>query len=174
MHVLPKPLAVCLSILYHKDREIWCAAVHGVIKSRTRLSDWTTTNNQLLLVYAIGAEITWIKEIHREPQNHLILANRFNFSHIKPQIEALFLDWFFFSLASELLNRNANEQCNNQKKGGKRKGRELTEENNLWGKRLAIIWWEWLTQIHKLVTYSCICYLYFVFIRLFKKWAQTF
>ena len=26
-----------------KDREIWHAAVHGVTKSRTQLSDWTTT-----------------------------------------------------------------------------------------------------------------------------------
>ena len=26
-----------------KDREAWCAAVHGVEKSRTWLSDWTTT-----------------------------------------------------------------------------------------------------------------------------------
>ena len=25
-----------------KDREAWCAAVHGASKSRTRLSDWTT------------------------------------------------------------------------------------------------------------------------------------
>ena len=25
-----------------KDREAWCAAVHGVLKSWTRLSDWTT------------------------------------------------------------------------------------------------------------------------------------
>ena len=27
-----------------KDREAWHAAVHGVAKSRTRLSNWTTTN----------------------------------------------------------------------------------------------------------------------------------
>ena len=26
------------------DRETWCAAVHGVTKSRTRLSDWTELN----------------------------------------------------------------------------------------------------------------------------------
>ena len=29
-----------------KDREAWRAAVHGVAKSRTRLSDWTTTTNE--------------------------------------------------------------------------------------------------------------------------------
>ena len=26
------------------DRETWCAAVHGVEKSRTRLSDWSELN----------------------------------------------------------------------------------------------------------------------------------
>jgi len=29
-----------------KDREVWLAAGHGVTKSRTRLSDWTTTPSQ--------------------------------------------------------------------------------------------------------------------------------
>ena len=27
-----------------KDREAWCVAVHGVTKSQTRLSNWTTTD----------------------------------------------------------------------------------------------------------------------------------
>ena len=26
-----------------RDREVWCAAVHGFAKSRTRLSNWTTS-----------------------------------------------------------------------------------------------------------------------------------
>ena len=31
------------------DREAWCAVVHGVTKSRTRLSDWTELNHWALV-----------------------------------------------------------------------------------------------------------------------------
>ena len=35
------------------DREAWCAAVHGVAKSRTRLSGWTELNWSILQVYIL-------------------------------------------------------------------------------------------------------------------------
>ena len=43
-----------------KDREVWHAAVNGVTKSRTQLSDWTTTFS------------TWLKHLCADPL-HLIL-----------------------------------------------------------------------------------------------------
>jgi len=33
------------------DREAWCAAIHGVTKSRTRLSDWTELKGYVLLLF---------------------------------------------------------------------------------------------------------------------------
>ena len=43
-------MAVSLSKLRKlvTDREAWCAAVHGVTESWTRLSDWTELNRMLL------------------------------------------------------------------------------------------------------------------------------
>ena len=47
------------------DREAWSAAIHGVAKSRTQLSDWTELNTWLLLCvkHLVNAcWINWMKE----------------------------------------------------------------------------------------------------------------
>ena len=36
-----------------KDREAWCAAVHGFMKNRTWLSDWTTTTRKLRMEFCL-------------------------------------------------------------------------------------------------------------------------
>ena len=41
IHSMDMSLSRLLEIV--KDREAWCASVHGVSRSRTQLSDWTTT-----------------------------------------------------------------------------------------------------------------------------------
>ena len=43
------------------DREAWCAAIHGVTRSRTRLSDWAELNWTQIILTDIGSdsEIAW-------------------------------------------------------------------------------------------------------------------
>ena len=45
---ITKSMGMLMSKLWEivKGREAWRAAVHGVAKSQTQLSDWTTTHNQ--------------------------------------------------------------------------------------------------------------------------------
>ena len=43
-----------------KDRGVWCAAVHGVTKSRTRLSEWTRTIWSQLLKLSNGQSSQWL------------------------------------------------------------------------------------------------------------------
>ena len=64
-----------------KDRETWCAAVHGAAESQTWLSDWTTT-------------ITTSPLESRMPSNHLILY------HPLPSCPKLFpASGFFFPMS---------------------------------------------------------------------------
>ena len=53
-----------------KDREAWRAAGHGVAKSWTRLSDWTTTNSlcPALCHLSQGHSITWVGVAQQLPK----------------------------------------------------------------------------------------------------------
>ena len=48
-----------------KDREAWCAAVHGVTKSQSQLSNWTTTTTICLIFFFFNfcfiLEHRWLK-----------------------------------------------------------------------------------------------------------------
>ena len=48
-----------------KDREVWCAAVHGVLKSLTQLSDYTTKASVSLGLFM------WDFQPHKETENKI-------------------------------------------------------------------------------------------------------
>ena len=49
------------------DREAWQAAIHGVAKSRTRLSDWTELNWQAQIVKHLPTmQDTWVRSLGQE------------------------------------------------------------------------------------------------------------
>ena len=54
-----------------RNREAWCAAVRGVAKSRTRLSDWTEPNWMYLLFFlCLLALLVSYLRIHFQIQDH--------------------------------------------------------------------------------------------------------
>jgi len=79
------------------DREAWCAAIHGVAKSRTWLSDWTELkHDQLALIH--GSNI---------PGSYAIsLFTALDFASITSHIHngVLFLLWFHLFILSGVIS----------------------------------------------------------------------
>ena len=81
------------------DREAWCVAIHGVAKSRTRLSDWTelkqirATHTQILNIFV------WFKE--KSLFNQLFS----NFNVFQNQLEGL-LKYELLDLTSQSFSGN--------------------------------------------------------------------
>ena len=62
------------------DKEVWRAAVHGVTKSWTRLSDWTELNSwmQFLLALILSYNCEWWESDYSWNQDHALLLKNEN------------------------------------------------------------------------------------------------
>ena len=72
------------------DREAWCASIHGVAKSRTRLSGWVT-------------ELNWRVFFHISNSDSLIFKRRSNQSILKKSVLNIhWKDWYWSSNSKTL------------------------------------------------------------------------
>ena len=75
------------------DREAWCAAVHGVTKSQTQLSDWTTT--------IIAMVLAW-RQTYRSMESNWQSRNKF-----------LMYDWFLIKFLRQFSGEMNSLSTNN-------------------------------------------------------------
>ena len=84
------------------DREAWRAAIHGVAKSRTRLSDWTELNDTKLSIFSCAYILSWCVFSDCFPLKKLVLLLSFKSSLCvldkSPSSDIYFTDIFSLSL----------------------------------------------------------------------------
>ena len=71
------------------DREAWSAAIHGVAKSRTRLSNWTELNtlkqwfiNSIYIVFNLICNLNFSGKLLFFPNGYFSLMDTDNQAHI--------------------------------------------------------------------------------------------
>ena len=76
------------------DREAWHAAIHGVAKSWTRLSDWTELNWDLTQHEGKPQNVTYWS-FNTIPQLHLTEFNAFRHALLRGFLYSLLIKWIF-------------------------------------------------------------------------------
>ena len=78
--------------------EAWCAAVHGVTKSQTRLSDWTTTYTVLTSYYIQEyTEELYRKDLHDQDNHDAVITH----THLEPDILECEVKWALESITTQ-------------------------------------------------------------------------
>ena len=77
------------------DREAWCAAVHGVAKSRTQLSDWT----ELKIQKERTQDVQCVSKCPKHSSSQNYTTNQFFFSYLSDKLtnQNIILSYKIFS-----------------------------------------------------------------------------
>ena len=81
-------ISLCKLLKILKDRDAWCAAVHGVTMGQTWLSDWTTT---ILLIYGRVSQTSFFAIL---PSN-IISLNYYLLLNLKPHFNPYVFEILF-------------------------------------------------------------------------------
>ena len=76
------------------DRETWCAAIHGVTESRTRLSDSTELNRKTLLILLLSVVHTTRKIILCDSNGFTIFSMLSFYSDLRPLSQVVLAEFF--------------------------------------------------------------------------------
>ena len=91
------------------DREAWRAAIHGVAKSRTRLSNWTELDSFSYKWWKISSSISsrrWVIPLIFH-QNSCVVLEQHKYLYLPPTpVQLIFSTLWLLTLSGEIYRRN--------------------------------------------------------------------